>query len=414
MLTAGFSSSCITPPLPFPLAGFSRREGPSWKVSQQLWARSMVLDDGANRVGWVVCDLLEVGQPLVAAVRAAVEATGCLDAGNVMVGATHTHAGPDVYGEWGTGGRPEAVEAYREYLPHAIATSLVGAVSDLEPATLAWGEVDVQGVGASRRAGGTAPLRLGALVATGKGGLRGMRVVYPCHGTVLGPDNLTVNGDIIGAAVQAIEHANGAAGRCSWAQGAAGDVSTRTTRRSRAPEELERLAMTVASGAAAAAAGSRPLPADLQVRLRRAGTPLALKDDGGPGPQRGAPAVSERAPGDRSEAALLEEALAVRAARREDGRPREDRGEVCALSLGDLALCFLPGEPFGSIEQDLIARTGLPGVRVVGYSNGAPGYVFTPEDEVEGGYEVMASPLTGEAGTQLVSTAAELLSHAGD
>lgn len=413
MFRAGFGASCITPPLPCRLAGFARREGLSHQVAQQLWARSMVLDDGTSRIGWVVCDLLEVGRSLVGEIRAAVDATGCLDGQDVMVSATHTHAGPDLSCEWAEGARAhrEAQAAYRNFLAHAVASSLVAAVSELTPACLAWGTEAVYGAGASRRSGGAGPQRLGALSATDGARLRGMRVIYPCHGTVLGPDNLAVSGDIIGTTVEALERATGAVGGCSWAQGAAGDVSTRFTRRERTFVELQRLAQVVATGAQRAAGTAKALTGDLRARLERTTVPLPMKGDQGDGARRELALLPDRAPGDRSEAALVEEARAARAARRNGASQPEDEAEICVLSIGQLDLCFLPGEPFESIERALCQRAGLPDLRVVGYSNGAPGYIFTPEEEAEAGYEVMASPLSGGAGESIVSAATRLLSE---
>lgn len=413
LFRAGFGASCITPPLPCRLAGFARREGLSWQVAQQLWARSLVLDDGTCTIGWVVCDLLEVGRSLVADIRTAVSATGCLDGQDVMVSATHTHAGPDLNCEWAEGAteHAEAKAAYRNFLPHAIASSLVAAVSDLAPASLSWGKEAVYGVAASRRGGAGGPQKLGALIATQGARARGMRVIYPCHGTVLGPDNLLVSGDLIGVTVEALERTTGTVGGCSWAQGAAGDVSTRYTRRERTFAELQRLAQVVATGAQRAGGAARPLNADLGVRLERTTVALLLKSDDPVGTQHGVVPVAQRAPGDRSKAALLEEALVARAARRDGTFEAEGEAEICVLTIGELKLCFVPGEPFESIERALCQRSDLPDLRVVGYSNGAPGYIFTPEEEPEAGYEVMASPLTGAAGEGIVSAATRLLSR---
>jgi hypothetical protein len=68
----------------------------------------------------------------------------------------------------------------------------------------------------------------------------------------------------------------------------------------------------------------------------------------------------------------------------------------------------VPGEPFESVERGIVARARQKNLRVVGYSNGAPGYVFGPDEEHEGGYEVMSSPLTGEAGARIVATGSRL------
>ena len=233
---AGFGWSSITPPLPCRLAGYARREALSRQVAQPLRARSIVLDNGQARVGWVICDILEVNRSLVADVRAAVEATGALAGDDVMVSATHTHAGPDLERAWEDekGSYRQAQARYRAFLPYAVASSLVSAVEDLAPSSLAWAEEAVYGVGAGRRGADARPQRLSVVTARREGELRGMVIVYPCHGTVMGPGNLAVSGDVIGAGVEALEAGTGAPGRCAWAQGAAGDISTRATRRERA------------------------------------------------------------------------------------------------------------------------------------------------------------------------------------
>lgn len=420
-LKAGFGVSCITPPLPCRLAGFARRRDLSRHVAQQLWARSVVLDDGTSRVAWVVCDILEVSRDLVADVRSAVAGTGCVDGENVMVGATHTHAGPDLSREWsddeddhgdeqrgaGKHGHPEAQAAYRRFLPHAVASSVVAAVTGLVPSTLSWGEEALSEVGTGRRDGTSRPQRLGVLTATAGGRTRGMRVVFPCHATVLGPSNLAVSGDVVGAAVEAMEAATGAYGGCSWAQGAAGDISTRWSRRERTMDEARRLGDLVASAAGRAAGWAAPLGGGPALALDRKVITLPQKDLAEPStPGNGA--AHQRDEDDRSEAALIEEGMVALRARQSGARQVETEAELCLLSIGELKLCFVPGEPFESIERSMAAQANLPGLRVVGYSNGAPGYIFSPDEEAEGGYEILASPLTGGAGALVAAAGATL------
>jgi hypothetical protein len=369
----------------------------------------------------VVCDLLEVSRSLVVDVRAAIEATGCVAGDNVMVSATHTHAGPDLNRGWADekGSYGDAQVRYRAFLPHAVASSMVCAVEDLTPSVLAWAEEPVYGVGGGRRTGDARPQRLSVLTASWEGELRGMVIVHPCHGTVLGPNNLAVSGDVIGAGVEALEAGTGATGRCAWAQGAAGDISTRGSRRERTPREAQRLGAVVAAAAERAAGRAAPVTGEPSLVLERAVVSLPLK---GPEPaespgQPHHPGRSARQPSggppsrdedDRSEAALLEEAMVAQRARRDGTRRAESEAEIAVLRLGELSLCFVPGEPFESIERDIVERTGQDHLRVVGYSNGAPGYVFRPDEEHEGGYEVLSSPLTGEAGAHIVATGARL------
>ena len=360
LLKVGFGASCITPPLPCRLGGYVRRQALSRQVTSQLWARSIVLDDGEARVGWVICDLLEVNRSLVEDVRAAVDATGCLAGGDVMVSATHTHAGPDLYRDWDDDdlGHRDARAIYRGFLPLAVASSLVSAVEDLSPAALAWAEVAVDGVATDRRSTTARSQKLSVLSATADGRLKGLVVVFPCHGTVLGPSNLAVSGDIVGACVRALETSTGATGRCAWAQGAAGDISTRSTRRSRAQPEVERLGSLVAAAARRALGRAGPGAPETSIGLERSVVPLphrsteqfAASDVVGP---------SERGDEDRSDAALAEEAAAVRKEREDGSRQPEHEAEVAVLRIGEVKLCLVPGEPFGSVERAIVEKTGL-------------------------------------------------------
>jgi hypothetical protein len=374
----------------------------------------MVLDNGDQRVGWVICDLLEVDRSLVADVREAVAATAGLAGDDVMVGATHTHAGPDLSRDWDLEGesRRGARDRYRSYLPHATASAVVAAVEDLSPSSLSWAEGSISAVGIDRRGGTVVPQRLAVLRATAHDQLKGMVIVHPCHGTVLGPDNLAVSGDIIGACVSALETFTRTTGRCAWAQGAGGDISTRASRFERSHREVDRLGLRVASGAQRISAGAVPLEGD-HLDLKRCLVTLPTKG----AEQWAVPQTSgltRRGESDRSEAALLEEATVALSRHRGKAAQTEYVAEVSSLRIGKVTLCFVPGEPFQSVERSLLAKTGVDGLCVVGYSNGAPGYIFGPDEELEGGYEVLSSPLTGEAGARIVDAATELVSSSAN
>jgi hypothetical protein len=146
-----------------------------------------------------------------------------------------------------------------------------------------------------------------------------MVIVHHCHGTVLGPHNLTVSGDIIGAGIEALEAGTGAEGRCAWAQGAAGDVSTRGSRQGMAQSEAQRLGSIVAGAAEDAAGRAEPVPGGPALRLERAVVPLPLKS-----PRQLTAPSDARPPSrdedDRSEAALFEEAMVAQRARAEGTR----------------------------------------------------------------------------------------------
>jgi neutral ceramidase len=131
-LRAGAASRDITPELRGDFFGYVRPDLRARGVSLRLHAHALVLEHGPRRVGVVTLDL---GAPLVAeAVFARVADLG-LDRGNLLVAATHTHAGPN---------RPGA------FVVDQVVAALREAVAALEPARAAWGEAEVRGANRNR------------------------------------------------------------------------------------------------------------------------------------------------------------------------------------------------------------------------------------------------------------------------
>jgi neutral ceramidase len=95
-LKGGCAKVCITPPLGTTLIGSQGK--PSDTVLDDLYARALVLSDGHETMAIVSADLLytpleEIANP----VRALVTEKLGLPRQNVMVCATHTHSGPEVF-----------------------------------------------------------------------------------------------------------------------------------------------------------------------------------------------------------------------------------------------------------------------------------------------------------------------------
>ena len=90
----GASQFDITPQPGIELCGFARRVQPSLAVLDRLFVRGLYLEDGPQRLLWLQNDLVGVERSLVIEFRQWVQETLGLPAGQVMVGATHTHSGP--------------------------------------------------------------------------------------------------------------------------------------------------------------------------------------------------------------------------------------------------------------------------------------------------------------------------------
>ena len=92
-LKAGTAATNITPHLGTALAG-SFRPRIADDVHDELYAKAMVLDDGATRLALVVCDLICAPREYLDRAKEMVEEWCDIPSSNVMIACTHTHTGP--------------------------------------------------------------------------------------------------------------------------------------------------------------------------------------------------------------------------------------------------------------------------------------------------------------------------------
>lgn len=116
------------------LAGFQQNR-PATGVNDPLWARSMVIDDGATRLGICVIDMIGFGHDDVVTVRKRFQESLELD--YLVVASTHVHSSPDLMGLWGPNPYTSGIDpAYKEQVIQGIFTSLEQASLGAEPAYL--------------------------------------------------------------------------------------------------------------------------------------------------------------------------------------------------------------------------------------------------------------------------------------
>ncbi|MDX1929975.1 MAG: neutral/alkaline non-lysosomal ceramidase N-terminal domain-containing protein [Pirellulaceae bacterium] len=113
-------------------------EGTATKLNDPLFARAIVIDDGAKKIAMVVVDTCMMTQTLIdAAKQSASQATG-IPVEHMMVSATHTHSAPAAMACLGT----RQDKAYADWLPGKIAEAIVGAHEKLQPARIGWASID--------------------------------------------------------------------------------------------------------------------------------------------------------------------------------------------------------------------------------------------------------------------------------
>jgi hypothetical protein len=396
MLRAGFARTDITPGRDLDLMGYEFRgerlppgnEG----VRDPLFARALVIDDGATRGVVVSLDLAVVSTPFARRLREAVAGAADTGAARVIVAATHTHSGPDL------GRRVESKE------------DSDGAPSPATPVARYAALVEERAREAAARAAGlTFPVRLGvreaplglayqrrvatpsgvrhawnpqeypdldpapaaentctvAVLAQTNGPRRFALLSIPAHGVVLGKTSRLVSADWPGAACSAVEALVPGA-RAMFLAGASGDshpwIATQED------------------------------PAHVETVGRAAGSFVALlthalKDCGEP-------------------------ALAWRSETVEIAGAELD---VAAFRLGALTVAAWPGEVFGALSLEVRRRIG--GALILATNaNGWTGYWPTAEAFSEGRYEVesaLRENRTAEDSGSLVEAVARAVSRLG-
>lgn len=133
-LRAGAARVSITPPsdiLPYK----AERERPFVGVHDELFARALVLDDGATRVAIVVVEDIKVPTPDTL-LRAVAEAAG-VPVANVMLAATHTHSTPLTFFHSPQPSPAEQREIDR--VSNGAVQATRDAVAALRPARIAFG-----------------------------------------------------------------------------------------------------------------------------------------------------------------------------------------------------------------------------------------------------------------------------------
>src|SRR5487761_1116591 len=137
---AGAAMSNITPRLGGDIVGgFSPIT--SKHIHDQLHVRSLVLDDGRNRLALVGCDLLGIHRGVSDEARRQIAESTGIPRENVLVSATHTHSacsalGKDIFKY------DQQLDDYQQFVAGRIADGEKCAVNNLEPAELAFVQVE--------------------------------------------------------------------------------------------------------------------------------------------------------------------------------------------------------------------------------------------------------------------------------
>lgn len=465
-LRAGVAKVCITPPVGTWQGGYGARVQPSEGIHDDLYARALVLDDGAGtRAAVVGVDVVGLPHALVDAARQRAEAAAGIPAGNVALCTSHTHGGPATrtYADF----RLQPDQDYLQVLEKHLAGAVAAAARNLRPAAIRLGRGQA-GFNVNRRLRtpeGTVMrpnpegpvdrdvlvLRVDALDDVGSqfsapgpeaGATRNQELGtrnpasgaplavlfrYTCHATAMGGQNYLITADYPGAAAAFVERAYHGQTVALFLQGCAGNVRPFLSRmeggfRSADWAELARIGRELGAATIAAAEGAAARDGAVQP-LAVAGKTILLPFDSPPPAAELRRLLDDGQWSDGRGLTQAERSWAERTLERATAGtlPPGNQAEVQVFRLGPAWLVTLPGEVFVEIgwrvRDAVAAAAGVPpdNVIVAAYTNGSVGYVPTAAAIPEGGYEVTAYRHSGwpacyvpQAEELLAQTAAEL------
>ena len=182
---------------PYWIAGFGNRRAANG-IHDEIWARTMIIDDGKTRLAIVSLDIIGFMNNEVIDVRKRIPESAGIT--YTIITSTHTHEAPDMLGLWGKSYFKSGVNLeFLEYIKKQIVISIETAVTNLRPAVL---EVSENLTGADPLvADGRLPdifdngLRLIKAIDRENGSTLGSLIAWADHPEVLWSKNLLISSD---------------------------------------------------------------------------------------------------------------------------------------------------------------------------------------------------------------------------
>ncbi|MFT3712859.1 MAG: neutral/alkaline non-lysosomal ceramidase N-terminal domain-containing protein [Archangium sp.] len=441
-LRAGVATVKLDQPVGMAMGGYLRQRpgsdpGSTWAkqfpasrgVHTEPTARTLALTNGLSRVALVRLDLTIVSPTLRTRIRNALAAAG--ETANVLLYATHTHAGPARFMPPAHLGDPNGTDFVALVMDHydteaelrlvnAIMASIAQAFASLEPVSYGIATVDASAFNNDRRCENdpiygydfrdtnATVIRFDVVDESGNP-VRPLTALvhYAMHGTVLGEQNTLQSTEGPGAMELYASDALGVP--VVYVQGAAGDVSPKGSPFGHDDlQNLERQGKAAAKLISDAYARAAPAKAGTEVRLdfRERGILIdraAIGYAQGEFPESGGLQCAAGGPGPcGAVVSTPSQVLCLPLERR-----RAFRSSLSMVRLGeDLIFFSLPGEPGTGLTRKMetsLAGFGAQYTLPVGYAQDHFGYLLEEDDWLRGGYEPTVSAFGWKFGPYLLS-----------
>jgi Neutral/alkaline non-lysosomal ceramidase, N-terminal len=435
---AGFSKVNITPPIGTPIGGNARDDYASKGIHDNLYAKTIFIDDGNSRWALVMTDLIAVVPEMVADIRAIVAGQIELKPEQIMIAAIHTHSGPDV---WGLSDESKVGPEITAEINSKIAQSIIEAVNSAEETTVYYGRGENDQIGHNRRLRtkdgathmnweGTDPglidevlgpvdPEISVLKFEDAGGkMKAVFVNYTCHPAILAGDNLLMGADYAGYLYKRIEEKYGDDVIVAFGNGAAGNINhidNYNPDQGRGFAEADRLGTMLANDVVDIISSMKE-PEEPSAAFSREtfDVPRRQIDDERVQWARGVLDAWDGKPLNLIDG-LPDEFYATEALKLKELESQPYPTEVQVFKLSeDVAIVSYPGEIFVEFGLEVKEKSPFAHTIIVELANDCCGYVPTRRAFEEGGYEptpARSSQLDPCAGGMIVEKALNQLNQ---
>jgi len=352
---AGIAVRTVTPDPLLPVSGGVGASHPATRKEGELTVRALVFEQEGTRVAIVSADFLGFPAMLGNRVRAAVTE---VPTQNVLIGATHTHSGPDCYGFPDGKGGTAADPKYLESVCARMAEAIKQAVSNLQPVRVKIATGEAKGkIAYNYYADQLYDPRCHVIQLINGSGVVATLVNYAIHPEVIGSEAGICSPDLIGPLYERIAAKGGGVG--IFMNSAQGGMVTADNRRpdggeARTWEECNRIGGLLADEALRIIQNA---PEQASPKLFCAARPLSLPVD--------SPLMR----------ALMKEIPGSAGA--SDGKVTT---QMNLINLGNAQILTIPGEALPNIGYYLKRKMHGEHNLLFGLTNDAFGYILTKED----------------------------------
>ena len=397
-LKGGVAKINITPPVGFNLAGFSARVKPSDDIADELYAKTLVLDDGRNTLAIVCTDLVGIPLNITNQIRKIVKEKTGIPQKNILICASHTHYGP-LLTERKPADYPLYLpdKSYVQTLINKIAGLVLVAHKNMQEVKIGAAKGVIPEIIYNRRTkkpdgsvkvtwgipydaskvtfGPTEPEVCVLRVEDTGGAIIASLVNFACHPTsesIFRDCLYSISADFPGYTMRVVEQIEG--GICLFAQGTGGNMAAITRLRERKNPRLQ-------MGKALAGEVLRrlqfvPTTGNVTLRVLKKAFNFPLKPD-----------------------------------RIKEGGKNYLTTEIQVFKIGDIYILGLPSEVLVEIGLEIKSKAGIDNLFIISISNDYTDYICHDQAYEEGGYESESSNLARGAGEIMIKEALDLLNR---